>query len=339
MEEVLGSERMKELVEQAVSIPQTEEEVVMYEYKGVMYPMRLCTPSLLQAMETWEARPEDIFVVSYAKAGTTWIQEVVSAIANKGDLEKLNKSHTFFRVPFLEFKFFMGSVALQVPEVHTIVDKMKSPRTIKSHLPGHLLPPDVLEKKARIVYVARNPKDLCVSYYHFHIMNPQLPTPKSWNEFFEHFYTGKITFGAWWEHYLFYWNLRHEPNVLFVKFEEMKKNLKAVVEKVATFLGYTLSDDVINRIVDHCSFASMKKNPMTNPDLMFGVAQKPLDPQRKEKAANDGVTLEKQKQEKGAFMRKGKVGDWRNHFTVAQNEAFDASVQEKLAGSGLTFDY
>ena len=35
----------------------------------------------------------------------------------------------------------------------------------------------------------------------------------------------------------------------------------------------------------------------------------------------------------------GKVGDWKSHFTVAQNEVMDALIREKLAGSGLTFDY
>ncbi|XP_072041909.1 sulfotransferase 1C4-like [Amphiura filiformis] len=335
MEEVLGSQRIKELLEQ-LGLDLREEEVEMYEYKGVMFPLTVCKPSVLKAMETWEARSDDIFVVSYLKAGTTWTQEVVSAVANEGDLEKLNKSHTLFRVPFIEGRFFGVK---DLPETYEIVDKMKSPRIIKSHLQGHLLPPDVFKKKARLVYVARNPKDLCVSYYHFHYMNPVLPTPKSWNEFFDDFYSGKISFGPWWEHYLFYWNLRHEPNVLFLKFEDMKRDLKAVVEKVANFLGYTLSDIVINDIVDHCTFANMKKNPMTNPDKMFDITHKHMHKQKKDRASNDDVTLEEPQEERTSFMRKGKVGDWRNHFTVAQNEAFDTFVHEKLAGSGLAFEY
>ena len=32
------------------------------------------------------------------------------------------------------------------------------------------------------------------------------------------------------------------------------------------------------------------------------------------------------------FFLAGKVGDWKNYFTVAQNEAFDALVTEKMSG-------
>ena len=76
------------------------------------------------------------------------------------------------------------------------------------------------------------------------------------------------------------------------------KDLKAIVQKVATFLGYTYSDDVINRVVDHCSFASMKKNPMTNPDyvMSFFIEQRSNKPE----TSNDS-----NKQETTSFMRKG----------------------------------
>ena len=71
---------------------------------------------------------------------------------------------------------------------------MKSPRVIKSHLPGHLLPPDVMRKKAKVVYVARNPKDVAVSYYYFSNSTPSLSLYKTWDEFFDDFYSGNGEF-------------------------------------------------------------------------------------------------------------------------------------------------
>lgn len=40
-----------------------------------------------------------------------------------------------------------------------------SPRFIKSHLPLSLLPPSLLDT-AKVVYVARDPRDVAVSFYH-----------------------------------------------------------------------------------------------------------------------------------------------------------------------------
>ncbi len=47
------------------------------------------------------------------------------------------------------------------------IDALPSPRSIKSHLPFYLLPPDLLET-SKVVYVARNPKDVIVSFFYHH---------------------------------------------------------------------------------------------------------------------------------------------------------------------------
>lgn len=44
---------------------------------------------------------------------------------------------------------------------------MNTRRFIKTHLPMKLMPHSVLTSGAKVVYVARNPKDVAVSYYHF----------------------------------------------------------------------------------------------------------------------------------------------------------------------------
>ena len=61
---------------------------------------------------------------------------------------------------------------------------------IKTHLPGDLLPPQIFEKKPKVVYVGRNPKDCAVSFYHFHNLDMTLPSYKTWDDFFKEFYDG-----------------------------------------------------------------------------------------------------------------------------------------------------
>ena len=51
-----------------------------------------------------------------------------------------------------------------------------------------------MKKRAKIVYVARNPKDLAVSYYKFHQWQPMLPDYDSWDEYFDDFMAGKCKF-------------------------------------------------------------------------------------------------------------------------------------------------
>jgi hypothetical protein len=39
------------------------------------------------------------------------------------------------------------------------------------------------------------------------------------------------------------------------------------------------------------------------------------------------------------FFREGRVGSWRDQFTAQQDAWFSQVIAERLAGSGLDFDY
>eukprot|EP00057_Strongylocentrotus_purpuratus_P019847 XP_011674321.1 PREDICTED: sulfotransferase 1C2A-like [Strongylocentrotus purpuratus] len=256
---------------------------------------------------------------------TTWAQQIMMLVQVEADLSFFEGKHISKLVPFLEYPDLPDSgVYKTVAEINTAptwveaADAMPTdtPRILKTHVVQRWLPEGLKEDpQAKVVYVARNPKDTAVSYYHFCLLVTDLPNYTSWDEFFEEFLADRVPGGSWFNHTLSWWKLRNHSNVLFLTYEDMKQDSRKAVVRIAEFMGKSLSDDIIDRIVEASSFKFMKKNKSTNPDAAY---ENEMD----------------NKNEK-SFMRKGVVGDWKNFFSEDQNRRFDQLYQEKMAGSGL----
>jgi len=52
-----------------------------------------------------------------------------------------------------------------LPHSLSYVERMPRPRFVKTHLPLSLLPEDLLDK-AKVIFVARDVRDIAVSLYH-----------------------------------------------------------------------------------------------------------------------------------------------------------------------------
>ena len=103
-------------------------------------------------------------------------------------------------------------------------------------------------------------------------------------------------------------------------FEDMKKNPKQAVSQIATFMGYSLTDDVIDSIVEATSFNKMKDNPAASKKHTF----------------DDNLS---QPDGSVSFMRKGVVGDWKNHLSAEMSAKIDSAVERIFEGNGLVFQY
>ena len=71
-------------------------------------------------------------------------------------------------------------------------------------------------------------------------------------------------YGEYFDHLLSWWPHRDDENVLFMKYEDMKKDLSAAVSQVASFIGADISNDVIGKIADMTSFDKMKSDNTAN---------------------------------------------------------------------------
>ena len=110
-----------------------------------------------------------------------------------------------------------------------------------------------------------------------------------------------------------FFSLSDSPNILFLKFEDMKKDRRDTVTKVAKFMGCALGPGALDSIVGLTGFDKMKKA-----DSKTGKHRRP-----------------------GALphLRKGIVGDWRNYFSTEQSARMDAEYRKRLDGTGLNFQF
>ncbi|XP_051928054.1 sulfotransferase 1 family member D1-like [Hippocampus zosterae] len=255
--------------------------------------------------------PSDILIATYPKAGTTWTQEIVDLLLHNGNAEACRRAPTPVRSPFLEI-----CSPPPIPSGIQLLEKMAPPRIIKTHLPIQLVPTGFWEKKCKTIYVARNAKDNMVSYYHFDRMNMTQPEPGPWEDYIQKFMRGELPWGSWYDHVKGYWQEREKRNILYIFYEDMKEDPRREVERIMKYMDLSLSDDVVGSIVELTTFKNMKENPMANytciPENVFD-------------------------QSISSFMRKGEVGDWKNHFTPEQTAEFDEDYDKKMKRVNIPF--
>jgi hypothetical protein len=229
-------------------------EKASFHYRGVAGPRGTCGEDSFAKADTYTAQPEDIFVVTQMKCGTTWMQHVVYEVLNRGNGDIVDSGRTLYAVsPWIEAR---KSVPV---EDAPLVGSERPSRIIKTHLPVSLCP---WNPQTRYIYVARHPVSCFASCVDFVATNigtlaPDLPVVEAWFRSPE-----LMWWGTWPDHVKGWWQRsRESDNVLFVHFEDMKRDLGAVARQVAAFLGIEpLTDDELVNVVEKCGFAYMQRH-------------------------------------------------------------------------------
>ncbi|XP_064015850.1 sulfotransferase 2B1-like [Pogoniulus pusillus] len=281
-----------------------ERMEVTETFAGVSLPGHLHTQESLSYATAFAFRPTDVVIATYPKSGTTWMQEILTLLFSHGDAVPAKTIPNWERAPWLEQIYFRS--ALQ---------DSATPRLLTTHLPARVLAPSLQHSKAKVIYVARNPKDVAVSFYHFHHLAKFLPDPGSFDTFLTQFLEGTVHYGSWFDHVKGWLGQRHLLDIFYVTYEELHQDLRATVQRLSTFLGCPLAPETLAAMEHHCSFATMKDNAMVNYSL---------------------IPSEIMDHSQGRFMRKGVVGDWRDHFSPQQNALFNRRYQEEMGDSELS---
>ena len=224
------------------------------------------------------------------------------------------ESETTTDLPYMEMDLSHFGVGEGRPYIDMIED-MPSPRTTKTHMEVKFYRRALEEKKTKFVVVMRNAKDTLVSYYHFYRSNAGLGRMTgTFEDFMDLYKRNKLQ--NWFDWNLDWWKYKDHPNVIFFTYEDMKADIKREVRRLVDFLGVSVSEDVIDDVCNQSSFGAMSDRFAKDERL-----KKVVDPKI------------------SPFMRKGQIGDWKNHFNEEDNRYIDDLIRKRVDGTGLVFKY
>jgi len=217
-------------------------------------------------------RDDDIVIATYAKSGTTWLQQIVSQLIFNGqeDIEVAEMS------PWLDLRIPPKEVKL--PEV----EKQEHRRFLKTHLPVDAL---VFSPKAKYIYIGRDGRDVVWSMYNHHAnanefwyqalndtpgrVGPPIEKPtEDIVQYFHEWLDGDgYPFWPFWENIRTWWEIRNLPNVHLIHFGKIKEDMPGEIKKVADFLEIEIDPAKWDAILEHCSFDYMKKHSIKSVPL------------------------------------------------------------------------
>ncbi|XP_047963686.1 cytosolic sulfotransferase 5-like [Salvia hispanica] len=253
--------------------------------------------------QNFQAREGDVVLASPIKTGTTWLMAIAHSLlhkpksndANNADALASNNPHSL--VPTVEFELWSPTTTVNIFDP-------TSPRLLHTHLPFSLLPASLSASK--IVYIARGPEDTLISMWHyFNAVAAPVPLEKA----VECFCSGAHPFGPFDRHVAEYWleTRRRPEKVLFVKYEDMKREPGREVSRIAEFLGRPVAaEGEVEEILWRCSLERLKN-------------------------------LEVNAAGHAAYFRKGEVRDGKNYLTPEMGDRIHRSVGVKLEALGLFF--
>ena len=257
-------------------------------------------------------RDDDIVIATYAKSGTTWMQQIVAQLLFNGD-EGVEVSQMS---PWVDLR-------IMPPEAIAGLEHQTHRRFVKTHLPLDAL---VFSPKAKYIFVGRDGRDAAWSLFNHHsnakddffaafnntpgLVGPRLERGSNdVHDFYRAWFAGD-GFPYWpvWENIRSWWAVRHLPNVKFIHFNDMKSDLAGSIKQIADFIAIKPNAETFEKIVAHCTFDYMKAHA--------------------EQAAPMGGSL----WNGGAqtFVNKGTNGRWRDTLSPTEVAEYETKALKEL---------
>ncbi|HEC18251.1 MAG TPA: sulfotransferase domain-containing protein [Gammaproteobacteria bacterium] len=261
------------------------------------------------ALANFRPRPTDVLITTAAKAGTTWMQQILHQLRSGGDEAFTSIDDV---VPWLE----LPRDGRHWSEVLADYERIPDPRIFKTHCTYEQTPGTGV---ARIILTSRDPRDCCVSFYH-HRLNMTDESKAQMGmidpESFDAYLDDWLGFGSWYRNVSSWWPHRNDENVLWLRYEDLQRDLAAGIDRILAFLHWHITDAQRENILRLCSFRWMKEN-----DKRFSAQRSSGDPVFKP----------------GTFIRKGQVGEGKATLSPSQEKRILDKARECLSDECLEF--
>jgi len=257
------------------------------------------TQEIFDSAISYQPEKSDLFVATYPKNGTTWMLYIAHMLYGRSlDLSK--GDNIFDKYAALDF------IGAEKTKEFPI-----KPRIIKTHYYYAFTPKS---DEAKYIYVARNPKDTVVSFYHHTVGFPFYEFENgNFDDYFQLFLEGKVDFNnyfdmvpEWWE------RSKEKDNIHFVLYEDLKTNFEEEILKIAEFLGNGLKEKLLK------DDKKMLKEITVKADIKTVKKEETLKVSHPEFKRLEHLP----------FARKGIIGDWKNTLNEEQSKILDEKMKE-----------
>ncbi len=265
-------------------------------------------------------RDGDVVVCTSYKAGTTWTQMMCALLIHQSPR---------LPSPLAELSPWLDMKLAPIDEVVARFEAQSFRRVIKTHTPLDGFP---YHDNVSYVYCARDPRDVFMSMQN-HIANVDHermfgllasrgvelertpPLPDDIDERFELWLTtgtfeweqDGLPFWSAFHHAETFWPYRDLPNIHFLHFADLKKDLPGEMRKLADFLGVEIDESDWPELTRAATFEEMRdKADRTAPDTNHGIWRS-----------------------NRRFFNKGENGQWRRALTEASHELYRRLTRER----------
>jgi hypothetical protein len=271
----------------------------VFDYNGMAWGPPT-TLELVEAVKRFPLDPRDVMVTGFPKSGTNWMQIMLANLWDDWGAYVLTGSR---RVPSIEF---IGNGV----DGYDVAVASDPPRLMKNHLPASQMPDTWRASRAKVIYITRNPFDVCPSFFRQQQI-PALEFDADWDRWVQRFIQGDTLYGGWAEHVRGWHRYGAPDNVHHLSYEALSRDPFGEMRKVVNFLGRRVDDQRFDEVVTNALRENMDTSGYS---AQITVADLKL------------------------YRGEGTTGKGRAKFCPAQQEAMTKRVIEPLLAEGVPLE-